>query len=1022
MNEWTRKIIRKTRLGTVKRIIQAKPVSEHFKLKGAIITNTDQFEVRDGHLYSTGKDPKIFIRFHHPVKEISVEMNIKTEYIEDKIELFYSDITKPCVDFSYNECYKIGKTNGKKSFQNILFPEPVKYIRVDIGEHEGPINVDTCKIFAKSSKYAKDYNEYNEILEEIPNAKKENIIIVTHALNETGAPLLAYNITKQFQEKKYDVVVIAISDGYLEEKFQDLNVPLLSLHQSLLSRELHNPKIFEGIVKQLSKKGYNQILTNTIISGITVPIFKKYNFNIISLIHEMKMSITLYDMKQGGRDISMYSDKIIFPDKTVEQEFLEIFHADRKKSIIRPQGLYQLKEEIRKDYNKVYRKYNLPSNAKIIVGSGTADLRKGIDLFLNAAQSLVKLEGKNEEYHFIWAGKILNEEIDNWYTLQLEKCNLKERFHNIGFIKDKAEYQNLIACSDAFWLTSREDPFPSVMIESLEYETPVLAFNKSGGAGTLLADDRGVLIDRFDIEKLAIETHKLVHDSKRCQEMLEKAQKYITKNLQFKDYIHDLEKIFTNVEKEEKFSYTEVSVIVPNYNYEQYLPVRLRSIINQTVKPKEIILLDDVSTDHSIEVAEPILKEAKKKYKIDYKIIKNESNNGCFNQWLKGISLAKYPYIWIAEADDYAKENFLETLMPNFEDKEVVLSYSKSQVIDETCKVSNYKYTDYTDDLSKTKWQKSFKEDGTIQIKKYFSRKNIIPNASSAVIRKSATIGLETVLKDYQAIGDWIAYIYILSHGKIAYAKEALNGHRRHSKSIIAKKEKSIKFLEEIIRIKKYVVENFDLTDEELNNMILSIQGIEDNYDKIMKNSKLKELWEDFQKQVSQKRKKHNLLIVVPDLNTGGGQTVAIRLANSMTKFYNVFIINTRESLETEYMKGTIYDKVTLLKHDDNIEKLRGFDKLLNFRGIISLVWWSDKLTYYAFGESDIPWIISMHGCYEMLLHNPDVDEYFEKNVEKMLNRANKIVYIYFFSCFFYILFYKMYFWVLTYYIFYSCY
>ena len=34
-----------------------------------------------------------------------------------------------------------------------------------------------------------------------------------------------------------------------------------------------------------------------------------------------------------------------------------------------------------------------------------------------------------------------------------------------------------------------------------------------------------------------------------------------------------------------------------------------------------------------------------------------------------------------------------------------------------------------------------------------------------------------------------------------------------------------------------------------------------------------------------------------------------------------------------------------------------------------------------------------MHGCYEMMLHNPEVDEYFGKNVHHMLNRANSIVY-----------------------------
>ena len=66
---------------------------------------------------------------------------------------------------------------------------------------------------------------------------------------------------------------------------------------------------------------------------------------------------------------------------------------------------------------------------------------------------------------------------------------------------------------------------------------------------------------------------------------------------------------------------------------------------------------------------------------------------------------------------------------------------------------------------------------------------------------------------------------------------------------------------------------------------------------------------------------------------------------------------------------------------------------MLNFKAAISFIWWADKLMYCAFKDSDLPLIISMHGCYEMLLHNPNVDSYFNENVKDMLNRANKIIY-----------------------------
>ena len=106
----------------------------------------------------------------------------------------------------------------------------------------------------------------------------------------------------------------------------------------------------------------------------------------------------------------------------------------------------------------------------------------------------------------------------------------------------------------------------------------------------------------------------------------------------------------------------KVSVIVPNYNYEKYIKMRLNSIFNQTIKPYEIIFLDDNSKDNSLEIAKGLLEESG----FDYKIITNKTNNGCYNQWLKGIKEAKGDIVWIAEADDLCKDNFLEKLIPKF--------------------------------------------------------------------------------------------------------------------------------------------------------------------------------------------------------------------------------------------------------------------------------------------------------------------------------------------------------------------
>ena len=99
-----------------------------------------------------------------------------------------------------------------------------------------------------------------------------------------------------------------------------------------------------------------------------------------------------------------------------------------------------------------------------------------------------------------------------------------------------------------------------------------------------------------------------------------------------------------------------VSVIIPNYCHAQYLDQRIQSVLEQTYQNFEVIILDDKSTDNSLEVID--------KYRSHPKVAKviiNEVNSGSpFKQWERGINEASGDIIWIAESDDYCTPDFLE--------------------------------------------------------------------------------------------------------------------------------------------------------------------------------------------------------------------------------------------------------------------------------------------------------------------------------------------------------------------------
>ena len=100
----------------------------------------------------------------------------------------------------------------------------------------------------------------------------------------------------------------------------------------------------------------------------------------------------------------------------------------------------------------------------------------------------------------------------------------------------------------------------------------------------------------------------------------------------------------------------KVSVIVPNYNHERFLRQRIDSILAQTFRDFELILLDDCSTDYSRE----ILREYASDPHVTHAEFNEVNSGSTFKQWNKGVRLAQGKYVWIAESDDYANPHFIE--------------------------------------------------------------------------------------------------------------------------------------------------------------------------------------------------------------------------------------------------------------------------------------------------------------------------------------------------------------------------
>ncbi len=240
-----------------------------------------------------------------------------------------------------------------------------------------------------------------------------------------------------------------------------------------------------------------------------------------------------------------------------------------------------------------------------------------------------------------------------------------------------------------------------------------------------------------------------------------------------------------------------VSVIIPNYNYARYLDQRMESILSQTYQNYEVIILDDKSTDNSVE----IINKYKDNPHVSHIVINEENSGSTFKQWHKGFELAKGELIWIAESDDKCEKELLETLIPFFEkDPMCVLAYTGSVF--------------YKDDGT-TQYFCAKTESELMEGKEFIAERmaigNAIVNASSALFKKSVAMSVDKQYTDYKGAGDRLFWIEIAELGKVGIDYHKLNYFRIHDNNSTKRnyyeginQQEDFKILN-YIRSKKYI-------------------------------------------------------------------------------------------------------------------------------------------------------------------------------------------------------------------------
>jgi alpha-1,3-rhamnosyltransferase len=217
-----------------------------------------------------------------------------------------------------------------------------------------------------------------------------------------------------------------------------------------------------------------------------------------------------------------------------------------------------------------------------------------------------------------------------------------------------------------------------------------------------------------------------------------------------------------------------VSVIIPAYNHERYIEEALQSVIKQTYKNIELIVINDGSTDETGTVITKFIKKYKN-FNIEYI---NKPNEGVCRTLNKGLKLAKGKYVAILASDDmWASERIEKQLQLMEANANIGLVFSDHYFVRYN-EITNIKATDYKPNIKKC----FVNNIQNVNIYEKLLTENIIP-AVTVLIRKECFDKIGGFDNNFKA-EDYDMWLRISKEYPIAFIDEPLAYYRIHDSNV----------------------------------------------------------------------------------------------------------------------------------------------------------------------------------------------------------------------------------------------
>jgi hypothetical protein len=349
---------------------------------------------------------------------------------------------------------------------------------------------------------------------------QSRLLLVSHSADRSGAPLFMLGLSKWIATRALGTTfdVLLKESGDLVRDFESIaNTMIWTLEDSPVARLLDryrlwgrrrkafvNDNLFarfrqDQIVKRIAEKQYDLLFVNSFASAELIPrLAQATGAPIVCRAPELKAVVDDFcDTRAVYRALEFID--VFIAVSGVVRDFMTHELGIPSEKVVQIPGFYRPLGEPAISRGDIRRQLGVSESTFLVCGCGTISPRKGVDLFLKIAGSVYE-RSPGIDFGFVWVGGDTRSELGVELVALAKKRGLSSRLRFVGPRANPVDY---FSASDVFALTSREDPFPLVVLEAASVGLPTVCFDGPVGSAEFLRLGSGMVVPDFSVDKFA---------------------------------------------------------------------------------------------------------------------------------------------------------------------------------------------------------------------------------------------------------------------------------------------------------------------------------------------------------------------------------------------------------------------------------------------------------------------------------------------------------------------------------------